>query len=160
MMATENADRSKPPDDPRLGMSAFHHDFEEFLHLGKLKTRLVFSIQLLLDIRNLLLPANRTKKLQFAHAVKYVRTQQGNLSKEIKKLEEEHGPPSLRKSLQMFVNHIDNWIEFGKFQPTGEWSSITFPDMRKNFLSENPWHLGLVYAEGTVQEYLYVHNMC
>ncbi|KAF8424711.1 hypothetical protein EV426DRAFT_89441 [Tirmania nivea] len=151
MMATENADRTKPPDDPRLGMSAFHRDFEEFLHLGKLKTRLVFSIQLLLDIRNLLLPAHREKKLQFAHAVKYVRTQQGNLNREIKKIEERNGPVSLRKSLQMFVSHIDNWIEFGKFQPSGEWSTITFPDMRKNFLSENPWHLGLVYAEVSVQ---------
>jgi len=150
MMATENADRTKPPDDPRLGMSAFHHDFEEFLHLGKLKTRLVFSIQLLLDIRNLLLPAHREKKLQFAHVVKYVRTQQGNLNREIKKIEERNGPVSLRKSLQMFVSHIDNWIEFGKFQPSGEWSTITFPDMKKNFLSENPWHLGLVYAEGAL----------
>lgn len=150
MMATENADRSKPPDDPRLGMSAFHHEFEEFLHLGKLKTRLVFSIQLLLDIRNLLLPAYREKKLQFAHCVRYVRSQQENLKHEIEKIEGRDGPVALRKSLQMFVTHIDNWIEFGKFQPSGEWSTITFPDMRKNFLSENPWHLGLVYAEGTV----------
>lgn len=148
MMATENADRTKPPDDPRLGMSAFHHDFEEFLHLGKLKTRLVFSIQLLLDIRSLVAPTSKKKKLHFSHTLKYVRSQQALLNREIERLEQKSGPVGLRKSLGMFVTHCDNWVEFGRFQPSGEWKEITFPDMRKDFLTENPWHLGLVYAEG------------
>ncbi|KAF8469621.1 hypothetical protein BDZ91DRAFT_847512 [Kalaharituber pfeilii] len=151
MLATEHADRTKPQNEPRLGMTAFHHDFEEFFHLGKLKTRMAFSLQLLLDIRNILPPKKSPKKLQFSHTLKYVRSQQDNLRREIKRIEEKNGPLALKRSLNMFIAHVENWIGFGRFIPSGQWEDITFPDMKKDFLSENPWHLGLVYAEVSVQ---------
>lgn len=155
MMATEYADRSKPEDEPRLGMSAFHLDFEKFLDRGKLKTRLVFSVQILLDIKNFLYPPGTEdspqtdkKRFRYTKVLRYVQSQQLNLSTEITKIDDHGGPLGLKKSFALFIRHVDNWIEFGGHQPNEEWKEMNFPEVKEDFLAENPWHFGLVFAEG------------
>ncbi|KAI5786362.1 hypothetical protein DFH27DRAFT_255609 [Peziza echinospora] len=150
MICTEYADRSKPRGEPRLGMSAFHMDFENFVHMGALKTRLVFSVQLLVDIHNAIVVKSRTK-YQFPMTYKFVKSQQVRLGREISIINELNGPAGTKRTFSMFIKWCDNWIVFGKCEPKIGKEEVAFPKLKTHLLSDNPWHLGLVYAEVSSQ---------
>lgn len=72
LMATEYADRNKQPIDPRLGDSAFNRTFYNYVHSGKMYTRLVLSLQLLLDCRVQLGKRLDKRKYQYSHALNFI----------------------------------------------------------------------------------------
>lgn len=138
-IATEYADRNKQPIDPRLEDSTFNRTFYNY---GKMHTRLVLSLQLLLDCRVRLGKRLDKRKYQYSHALSFIENQQLVIGDSIARLQlhvsNRGGTGAISRALTMLKDLLHRKYE-----------SIKFPDVREGFLSENPWHLGLVYAEGS-----------
>lgn len=149
-MATEYADRQKHPIDPRFGDAAFNRAFYSYVHSGKIYTRLVLSLQLLLDCRVQLGKRLDKRKYQCSHAIEFIEDQQSVISESIGRLQLSNrgGTDTIARTLMVLGKGMDDWTRFATFKPGGRFEGIRFPDIREDFLSENPWHLGLVYAEG------------
>lgn len=150
LIATEYADRNKQSIDPRLGDSAFNRTFYNYVQSGKMHTRLVLSLQLLLDCRVQLGKRLDKRKYQYSHALSFIENQQSVIGDSIARLQLSNrgGTGAISRTLAMLGTNMDDWKRFATFKPSGKYESIKFPDVREDFLSENPWHLGLVYAEG------------
>lgn len=149
-MATEYADRSKQPIDPRLGDSAFNRTFYNYIRTGRMYTRLVLSLQLLLDCRVQLGKRLDKRKYRYSYALQFIENQQSVIGDSIARLQLSHrgGTDVIARTLTMLGKTMDDWKGFATFKPSGKYESIKFPNVKEDFLSENPWHLGLVYAEG------------
>lgn len=150
-MATEYAGRNKKPTGPSLGDSAFNCTFYSYIRSGKMCTRLVLSLQLLLDCRFQLGKRLDKRKYRCSYALQFVENQQSVIGNSIARLQLSHrgGMDAIARTLRILEKNMNDWKGFATFKPSGKYESIEFPDVREDFLSENPWHLGLVYAEGS-----------